>query len=281
MSELLLMGNVNKSYRRGSQDLHVLKEASLDVQVGNVVCVLGMRGQGKTTLLQIAAGMESADAGVVSFKGQDLAALSDAELSCLLGEEIAWAGKSGPGTPQRMLDYVATPLLVRRSARGQRWSGMRRWLGRRGDKQRDGERDVYARARAALERVGAPGCAEQQWETMSDWERALVEIAQAIVGEPALLVVDDLTDTLGRRETDEFTALLRSLSRELQMGVLMSVSDPQATGCTTGCAGCSGAKTHTAEVQHRKGDEGSRWGVFLSHPVRPRTTSSWCCRRRA
>ncbi len=64
---------------------------------------------------------------------------------------------------------------------------------------------------------------------MSDWERALIEVAQAIAGEPALLLVDDVTDTLGIRETGELTALLRSLSRELEMGVLMSVSDPQAT----------------------------------------------------
>jgi ABC-type cobalamin/Fe3+-siderophores transport system ATPase subunit len=64
---------------------------------------------------------------------------------------------------------------------------------------------------------------------MSDWERALVEVAQAIAGEPALLLVDDVTDALGMRETDELTSLLRSLSRELRMGVLMCVSDPQAT----------------------------------------------------
>jgi ABC-type cobalamin/Fe3+-siderophores transport system ATPase subunit len=64
---------------------------------------------------------------------------------------------------------------------------------------------------------------------MSDWERALVEVAQAIADQPALLVVDDVTDTLGMRETETFTALLRSLSRESQLGVLMSVSDPQAT----------------------------------------------------
>ena len=80
-----------------------------------------------------------------------------------------------------------------------------------------------------MERVGAPGCAEQLWESMSDWERALVEVAQAIAGEPALLLVDDVTDALGIRETDELTALLRSLSSELGMGVLMTASDPQAT----------------------------------------------------
>jgi putative ABC transport system ATP-binding protein len=210
MSELLRLSEVSKRYRRGPVELRVLSAASLDVQAGEIVSVLGMRGQGKTTLLRIAAGIESADGGVVRFDGEDLASLSDDERSRLLGGEIAWAGKSGPGMPLRMLDYVAMPLLV----------------GRRKSAER---RDAYARAQAALERVGALGCAGQQWESISDWERALVEVAQGIVGEPRLLLIDDLTDTLGMRETDELTSLLRELSRESQLGVLMSVSDGQAT----------------------------------------------------
>ncbi len=224
MSELLALTDVAKSYRRGSQELRVLAGASLQVGSGEVVCVLGSRGQGKTTLLRIAAGMESPDAGSVSFAGQDLAALSDRELSGLLGARIAWAGKSGPGLRIRMLDYVGMPLLARQGGPGDGLGRLRRGLQRRRFAA-----SVDARARAALERVGAADCAEQVWESMSDWERALVEVAQAIAGEPALLLVDDVTDTLGIRETDELTALLRTLSRELGIGVLMSVSDPQAT----------------------------------------------------
>jgi putative ABC transport system ATP-binding protein len=211
MSELLALIDVTKSYRRGSQELCVLNHANLGLDAGEVVSVLGMRGGGKTTLLRIAAGMESADEGAVCFAGRDLTALADGDLSRLLGGQIAWAGKSGPGMPMRMLDYVAIPLLVSK------------------DSGHVGRKAVYARALTALERVGAQDCAEQQWGSLSDWERALVEIAQAIAGDPALLLVDDLTDALGIQETDELTALLRSLSRESKLGVLMSVSDAQAT----------------------------------------------------
>jgi len=205
--ELLALRGVSKRYRRGSQELCVLRDVSLTIRAGELVCVLGTRGQGKTTLLRIAAGMESADAGAVRFAGRELAGLSDAELSRLLGTQIAWAGRSGPGMRMRMLDYVATPLLVGRGRGG----------------------DVERRARAALERVGASDCAEAGWETISDWERALVELAQAIAGDPALLLIDDVTDMLGVRETDEFVGLLRSLTRESQLAVLMSASNPQAT----------------------------------------------------
>ncbi|MGD0456059.1 MAG: ATP-binding cassette domain-containing protein [Solirubrobacteraceae bacterium] len=217
--ELLEMTDVSKRYRRGSQSLRVLEGASLQVGRGEVVCVLASRGAGKTTLLRIAAGMESADEGRVSFDGQDLAALSDGELSRLLGSRIAWASKSGPGMRTRMLDYVSMPLLVSQGA-DRKVSLQGRWRAKQG---------VDDRAMRALERVGAETCAGQEWESMSDWERALVEIAQAIAGEPALLLVDDLTDALGIRETDELTALIASVARESKMGVLMAASDAQAT----------------------------------------------------
>jgi ABC-type cobalamin/Fe3+-siderophores transport system ATPase subunit len=220
---LLRLTGVSKSYRRGSQELCVLREASVNVGAGEVVCVLATHGEGQTTLLRIAAGIESADAGVVSFEGRDLAALSDSELSGLLGERIAWVGKRGPRTGVRMFDYIAMPLLARAGGGVQSGNWTRRWLARRAYR-----RSVDARVRAALERVGAAGCAEQQWETMSDWERALVELAHAIAPGPALVLLDDVTDNLGGIERTDFINLVRAISGEMNFGVLMSVSDPNA-----------------------------------------------------
>ena len=224
MSELLRLAGVSKSYRRGSQELCVLCEADLEVGVGEIVCVLANHNAGKTTLLRIAAGIESADTGDVSFEGQSLAALSPDERSRMRGERIAWAGKRGPRTGVRMFDYVCNPLLARAGSTASQGNVVRRWRERRAYL-----RSVDARARAALERVGAAGCAEQRWETLSDWERALVEIAHAIAGEPTLLIVDDVADNLGIEETKDFIRLLRAISKERGLAVLMSVSDANAT----------------------------------------------------
>jgi putative ABC transport system ATP-binding protein len=221
--ELLRLTGVSKGYRRGGQELQVLREVNLDVRRGQLVGVLTTHGQGGSTLLRIAAGIESADAGLVSFDGQDLAALSDDELSRLLGERIAWVGKRGPRTGVQMIDYIAMPLLARAGTSTGTGNVVQRWLARRAYR-----RTVPARVRAALERVGAVGCGRQHWETMSDWERALVEVAHAIAGEPDVLLLDDVTDNLGKIETEDFIALLRAISKERALGVLMSVSDHHA-----------------------------------------------------
>lgn len=260
--ELLRLIDVSKSYRRGSQELCVLREASVDVGAGEVVCVLATHSEGKTTLLRIAAGIERADAGDVSFEGQDLAALSDPELSALLGARIAWVGKRGPRTGVRMFDYIAMPLLARGGEGAQSGNWTRRWLERRAYR-----RTVDARVRAALERVGATGCAEQQWETMSDWERALVELAHAIAAGPAVVLIDDVTDNLGGAETKDFIGLVRAISREFQLGVLMSVSDPPATMLSDRIMKLSGGRlTPVPKGTARKGPPPSRGNVFEFPP---------------
>jgi predicted ABC-type transport system involved in lysophospholipase L1 biosynthesis ATPase subunit len=169
---------------------------------------VGSRSQGKTTLLQLAAGLVAPEDGVVRFGGHDLAGLSEREHARLLREEIGMAGQSGPQVDLQMVHYVAAPLLVNR--------------------RRKHRRQAFARASVALERVGMASRARQRWGDLSRWDQALVDIAQGIVGEPGLLLVDDVTDGLGMRETAQVTKLLRSLAEDTGMGVLMTVSDGEA-----------------------------------------------------
>ncbi len=207
MSALLSLEGVGKRYRRGERSHWLLRHTTFHIAAGEVVAVVAMRGQGKTTLLQIAAGMVAPDEGRVLLVGRDLDGLSDRAHARLLREQIGVAGRLGPGLGVRMLDYVAMRLAI-------------------GGRNR--RREVRSRALEALERVRAGHCAERHWEELSDWERALVEIAQGIAGTPRLLLIDDVVDGLGMRETDELTRLVRELAEDHEIGVLMAVSDPEA-----------------------------------------------------
>jgi ABC-type lipoprotein export system ATPase subunit len=204
MAELLSLQGVGKGYRRGGRWLRVLVDVSLEVGCGELVAVVGSRGEGKTTLLKIAAGLELPETGTVALGNVDLARSSDEERSRHLGAEIAWVHREGTGVKFRVIDYVGLPLAMGRGR---------------------GRRRAEALAMEALERVGAADCAHQRWEELSNWERVLVSLARGVVGKPSLMVVDDVIDGLGMRRTREAGELLRSLVGELGCGVLMSVSD--------------------------------------------------------
>jgi putative ABC transport system ATP-binding protein len=208
MAELLVLDGVGKGFDRGGRRLRVLVGVSLVVGAGEIVSVVGSRDEGKTTLLRVAGGMLRADGGVVRLGGRDLSGLGDGELSRLLGWEVGWVGRGGPGGLRlEVRDYVGLPLVTGR------------WLGRRRPR---------ALAVEALERLGVGGCARQQWEELSNWQRVLVELAQGIVGRPQVLLVDDVIDGLGMAKTMEAMRVLRSLVAEFGFGVLMACSDHEA-----------------------------------------------------
>jgi ABC-type lipoprotein export system ATPase subunit len=168
--------------------------------------VLAQRAQGKTTVLRVAAGIDRPTRGKVLFKGQDLCQLSDRKRSALLRRQIGFAEPLGPDIDLPVLAHVAVPLLATHS-----------------------KRDAYERARVVLERVGAEECADQSWMSLADSERALAALAQGIVRRPELLLVDDLTATLGIDATEQVGRLLRSIAHEDRLAVLMSASDADAT----------------------------------------------------
>jgi predicted ABC-type transport system involved in lysophospholipase L1 biosynthesis ATPase subunit len=207
MDSLLCMRNVWLSFPRGRhRAVCVLADVSLDVHVDELVAVLAMRAHGKTTLLRVAAGADRPDRGNVRFCGRDLWELPDGQHARLLARQIGFVEHRKPDLDLPALDLLALPLL-----------------------RRCGRRKAYARARGVLERVGLGGCWSQRWETLADWERALLTLARGIACGPRLLLLDDLMVRLGIGATEELGRLLRGLVEEQGFAVLMSVSDTYAT----------------------------------------------------
>ncbi len=206
-AELLAIRGACKGYARGERRSQVLVDVSLEVRPGEIAAVLGGRREGKTTLLKVAAGLESLDKGEVWLESMELTRVSARERAGLLGEGIAWTHRDGTGVRFRVLDYVGLPLAIGHGR---------------------GQRRAHELAMEALERVGAASCAGQRWGELSNWERLLVGLAQGIVGSPRLLVVDDLMDGFGIGRTREASELLLTLVGELGCGVLMSCCDLEA-----------------------------------------------------
>lgn len=206
MKPLLRLESVGKSYMRGPRELRILKDVSLDVHSGELVGVYGQRGSGKTTLLRIAAGFESPREGLVSFDGTDLATLSRSRRARLHREQIGWVERAGPQSAGLVMRvYVGLPLY--------------RTLG---------PVEAQRRALEALAKVGASDAADAHWSSLSDTARTLVAIAEALVREPRLLLVDDPTAGLGILDRERVVGLLRSAAEDGGLGVLMAVPDMPA-----------------------------------------------------
>lgn len=199
---LLSFDRVSKRHWRGRHEIIVLEDVSFDLDAGEFAAIFGQRASGKTTLLRIAAGIEPADGGTVTFAGDDLTAWAR-KRGAGLHPRIGWMRRGGPFLPSmEMLDYVAVPLLRPIS-----------------------HREAHRLATRALRRIGADELARARWAELSDAERTLVMIAQAIVREPALLVADDPTMGLGTTEREDVLRHLRDIAEETGMAILMAVPE--------------------------------------------------------
>jgi predicted ABC-type transport system involved in lysophospholipase L1 biosynthesis ATPase subunit len=193
-------------FSRGGRRAGSLEDISFEVDAGEVVAVSGGRLSGKTTLLEVVAGMKGPDRGTVSLDGRELTGLPERVRARLLGHEIMWIDRGGPDLDVEVSRFVGWPLALH------------------------GRRDAERTATRALERVGAQGCIGRRWGELSNWQRVLVGLARAFAGSPRVVVIDDLLDALGSRATEEASDLLRSLVADSapRCAVLMSASDMES-----------------------------------------------------
>jgi ABC-type lipoprotein export system ATPase subunit len=205
VAEALSLERVCKGFSRGGEWTKVLKNVSLTVGSGEVVAIIGRRLGGKTTLLKIAAGMERPDEGSVSLGSQCLAELRERSRNRLLGHEIVWIDRRGPALDVEVSKFVGWPLALHGC----------------------GRQHAERMAAEALERVAALDCVGRHWREISDWQRVLVGLARAFVGSPRIVIIDDLLDALGSKDSKAASDLLRSLVEESEprCGALISVSD--------------------------------------------------------
>jgi putative ABC transport system ATP-binding protein len=205
MPVLRLVG-VWKGFARGREWVSVLEDVSLEVRAGQVAAVVGGRSQGKSTLIRLATGTLRPDRGSVSIDGRELGGLSGSDLEGLLATEIGVAGRDGEDR-LNVHDYVEMSLAA-----------TRKYSSRERDRL---VKDVLAELEIA-------GCAGSKWSEMSDWQRVLVEFAQAIVRRPKLLLVDDVVDGMGLDQKQAAMDLMEGFAKDHRCAVLMAVSDHAA-----------------------------------------------------
>ncbi len=204
---LISLRGVGKTYRRGSEELHVLQGLNLDVEAGEFVAFMGPSGSGKSTLLNLLGGLDQPTTGSIMVAGEDITRLSAAELTEWRARHVGFVFQMYNLIPVlTAFQNVELPLLLTRLSR----------------------RERRRHVEAALNLVGLPDRMDHYPGQLSGGQAQRVGIARAIVADPTFLLCDEPTGDLDRRSADEVMDLIQSLSREQGKTVLMVTHDPLA-----------------------------------------------------
>jgi lipoprotein-releasing system ATP-binding protein len=190
---LIVVDHVEKEYRTGSESLRVLKGVNLTVRAGELVAIVGASGVGKSTLLHVVGALDRPTAGRVLFRGEDLFARSDAELTRFRRQEVGFVFQLYNLLPEfTALENAMLPALIQRRSPAEARAGAL-----------DGLREV-----GLTERVHhRPG-------ELSGGEQQRVALARALVGRPAVIVADEPTGNLDPKTSEGVFELFSRLQAE-------------------------------------------------------------------
>jgi putative ABC transport system ATP-binding protein len=186
----------------------VLNDVSLELAPGEFVAITGESGIGKSTLLNLVAGLEPLDAGRILFKERDLTLMDDDALALLRREHYGFVFQAFHVLPHlTVLQNVNLPLLLRKV-------------------------DDPGKARAILSSVGLAGREGSMPRELSGGELQRVAIARALVGDPALVLADEPTGNLDPQNARQVLSLLLAQARERgAAGILATHSEWAAAQC--------------------------------------------------
>ncbi len=190
---------LKKSFVSGERTLGVLNGVDLDVVAGESVSIRGESGSGKSTLLHLLAGLDTLDAGEVTWSGDT--ALTAARRGRYLGMVF----QSFYLIPE--LTALDNVLMAARM------------VGRIGASER-------ARAADLLNRVGLAERDQHVPAKLSGGERQRVAVARALMNRPRLLLADEPTGNLDEHTGDEVIGLLLELCRETETALVLVTHNP-------------------------------------------------------
>jgi ABC-type lipoprotein export system ATPase subunit len=192
--------NLCRHYRMGETLIRAVDGVSLEVRAGEFVALLGSSGSGKSSMLNLIAGLDRPTSGSVIVQDRDLAKLSR--------EELAKYRLHIVGMVFQSFNLIASMTVAENVELPLRFAEVER-----------SRRETLARE--ALERVGLQARMDHRPSELSGGEQQRAALARALINRPQLLLADEPTGNLDSRTGTEIMNLVQSFNRELGMTVVI------------------------------------------------------------
>jgi putative ABC transport system ATP-binding protein len=196
----VLAQNLRRHYIMGQSLIRAVEDVSLRVNAGEFIALLGTSGSGKSSLLNLIAGLDRPTSGTIAVEGNDLSKLSREELARHRLSTVGMVFQSFNLIPSMTVEEnVDLPLRFAEVDRSKR-AGL---------------------ARAALERVGLAARMSHRPSELSGGEQQRTSLARALINRPRLLLADEPTGNLDSRTGTEIMDLIREFNETMGMTVIM------------------------------------------------------------
>ena len=204
---LVEIHNVSKHFHKGGETITPLDNVSLSLEEGDFLSLMGSSGTGKSTLLNLIAGIDRPDQGNIIVSGTDITQLSRNRLAQWRAVNIGYIFQTHNLVPVlTAYENVELPLLLLSMSR----------------------RERQRRIHVALEAVDLVDRAEHYPRQLSGGQEQRVGIARAVVAHPKLVVADEPTGDLDPTTSNQILELLLRLNQEINITLLIVTHDRDA-----------------------------------------------------
>jgi lipoprotein-releasing system ATP-binding protein len=205
MGEIILQAkNIDKSFSNGKTKLSVLKDFSLDVDVGQIITIMGQSGSGKTTALNILGTLDQADAGELSINGTQVHDMNETELSTIRNRDIGFVFQFHHLLPEfSAIENILMPT----------------WI--------NGADDRRDRALDLIEKMGLSERKDHFPSQLSGGERSRVAVARALMNKPKLVLADEPTGNLDEKNANKLIDLLGKINKDFHQAIVLTTHNPK------------------------------------------------------
>ena len=201
---MLSLTNIHKTFQNGEEVVTALNDVSIEIKENEFVAIMGSSGSGKSTLMNVLGCLDTPTSGVYKLNGQDVASMTDDELSQVRNKHIGFIYQFH----HLMMEFsaeenVAMPLLIRG----------------------DNPKQALRVAQEMLEKVGLSHRGHHRPSELSGGERQRVAIARSLVTNPSLVLADEPTGNLDFDTAEQIFQLLKSLNATVNTSFVIVTHD--------------------------------------------------------